>query len=330
MKDLKILPLLLLSSSLLLAGCSGKGRVIPSGSTDGNTSLDGSSQGGTSQGGTSQGGSQDGGSEQGGETSSFPAQMVTDMQNVLGFVLPDYGVSQDVEYQEYDETYGYCFYDYGATITGAEYDALLTDKHGFVGGYDSSEDWYAYSLNEDTETGECDAWFAFFDAVDDNNESYFAIQFDGIAGESGGGDSGEEGGEVTPTGDIVTVTTVFADLGWANESRHESVELDNVITATVLSKEGSQNSGKFYTSGNEWRIYQSEEASLEISASSGYSISSIKITYSVKNTGALEGAASNAVVTVNATSKTFAVINTGSATNGQVKITQIEVKYAAI
>ena len=58
----------------------------------------------------------------------------------------------------------------------------------------------------------------------------------------------------------------------------------------------------------------------------------MKITYSISNTGVLtlngSNIASGKVVNVNANTVTFGVGNTGTATNGQVKITAIEVVYS--
>ena len=58
------------------------------------------------------------------------------------------------------------------------------------------------------------------------------------------------------------------------------------------------------------------------------------ISYAIKNTGVLtqgtENIASGTDVTVNASSVTFGVGNTGTATNGQVRITAIEIVYEAV
>jgi hypothetical protein len=57
----------------------------------------------------------------------------------------------------------------------------------------------------------------------------------------------------------------------------------------------------------------------------------VKVTYTVDKTGILtlngSNVASGTVVEVNAPSVTFSVGNTGTATNGQVRITAIEVVY---
>ena len=112
-----------------------------------------------------------------------------------------------------------------------------------------------------------------------------------------------------------------------------SIALDDVVT---LSTTGKPNCGLFGQSSGkptDWRLYQNQDGNLIVTAVEGYTISSIKVTYSVSNTGALFNGAtqvkSNDVVTVNGQSITLTVGNTGSATNGQVKVTAIEVIYVA-
>lgn len=158
-----------------------------------------------------------------------------------------------------------------------------------------------------------------------------------------GGETPEPEPEPDPTPDpeepeepeqpAVTVSTTIAKYAaansWANSTKYTTVNLDNVVTATVT---GTSNTGKYYTSGNDWRIYQNETPKLTITAIDGYTIKTVKITYTVSNTGVLTLNGSNitsgAAVTVNAASVTFGVGNTSSTvTNGQVRVTAIEVVY---
>ncbi|MBO5907038.1 MAG: hypothetical protein J6Q85_02665, partial [Clostridia bacterium] len=136
-------------------------------------------------------------------------------------------------------------------------------------------------------------------------------------------------------GEGTTVKLVIADYaaanGWANSTRYESAILDEFVTATAKPTQGSyNNTGKYYTSGNNWRIYQNEAPEITISAE-GRTIVSVKISYASEKTGILtldgENIESDTVVSVNAESITFSVGNTGTATNGQVRITAIEVIY---
>lgn len=144
--------------------------------------------------------------------------------------------------------------------------------------------------------------------------------------------SASQGGE-DPVQSI-TVSKTIAEIAdansWSNSEQYKTINLDDVITATAT---GESNTGKYYTSGNNWRIYQNETPSLTISASDGYTIKTVKITYSISNTGILTHNGSNITsgteVTVNAASISFGVGNTGTATNGQVRVTAIEVVYQA-
>ena len=140
------------------------------------------------------------------------------------------------------------------------------------------------------------------------------------------------GAKEVVAGEKVTVSKTIQEvknaLGWTNGNPYNSFSLDDNITASA---NGTANTGKYYDSGYEWRTYQSESPKITISAAEGKTIVSVKITYAVKNTGVLvldgTNVASGTVVNVNANSVTFSVGNTGSATNGQVKITAIEVIY---
>ncbi len=143
-----------------------------------------------------------------------------------------------------------------------------------------------------------------------------------VSAAQGGGNPGQ------PTTVTIKVQEYASTYSWVNGTQYKTLKLDDVITATVS---GGSNTGKYYTSGYEWRIYQTESPSLIISAAEGKTIETVKITYNVSNTGVLTLNSSNissgTIVSVNATSVTFGVGNTGTKTNGQVKITAIEVVY---
>ena len=127
----------------------------------------------------------------------------------------------------------------------------------------------------------------------------------------------------------VSVATYASSNGWTNEKQYKSITVDNNITASVT---GGGNTGKYYTNGNNWRLYQTESAKITITAANGKTIQSIKITYSVTNTGTLKNGStaisSGTTVIVNGSSITLTVGNTGTKTNGQVRITAIEVIYS--
>ena len=134
---------------------------------------------------------------------------------------------------------------------------------------------------------------------------------------------------VETTTETVVIADYAAAKGWKNDTQYSEIKINSLITVTA---EGGANTGKYYTSGNNWRIYQSENPTLTIVAKEGCSIVSVKITYKAEKTGILTQNASNiasgAVVNVNASSVVFGVGNTGEETKGQVRITEIEVVYS--
>ena len=136
---------------------------------------------------------------------------------------------------------------------------------------------------------------------------------------------GGDDGDVLP---VTIKTTISSVSGLSNGVATYTIKLDDVITATA-SKGG--NNGKYYTSGENWRFYQADNGTLTISAGIGYVINTVKFTYTVSNSGVFkkDGAdvKSGDVDVVNSDSVTYSVGNTGSATNGQVRITVIEVTY---
>ena len=145
-------------------------------------------------------------------------------------------------------------------------------------------------------------------------------------------------GQAKPgTGESVTVTVSIKDYaaanGWVNAEPHAELKMDDVVTVTVSGTPVGNydlNTGKYYTTGYEWRTYQTENASIKVSASDS-NIVSVKITYNINKGGVLTlngtNITSGTVVEVNASSVTFGVGNTGTETKGQVKITAIEVVY---
>ena len=139
-------------------------------------------------------------------------------------------------------------------------------------------------------------------------------------------------GVTTNTVDAV-IADMVADKGWTNGNKVENpFTLDEVISVSYT---GGQNTGKYYDSGNNIRIYQGENPTVTISAADGYVITSVTISYISDKTGTLvyESAniASDQTITLSAASITFNVGNTNSSvTNGQVRITAISVTYQAV
>ena len=137
---------------------------------------------------------------------------------------------------------------------------------------------------------------------------------------------------VPPTpGEPVTVSTTIADYAaansWVNATKYSTVVLDEVITASA--SDGTNNS-KFYSSDNSWRFYETESGTLTISAASGYTIQSITLTFTIKDSGTLSyggtAVTSKTAVEINASSAVFTV---GGGGKGKVFITAIEVTYVA-
>ena len=125
----------------------------------------------------------------------------------------------------------------------------------------------------------------------------------------------------------------YADKNsWVNSTKYDTVILDENVTVEATGTDS--NTGKYYESGENWRMYQTGTPSIVFTAKEGYVIKTVKVTYASQNTGALTlngtTVASNTAVEVNASSVTFSVGNTGDATNGQARISAIEVVYAPV
>lgn len=132
----------------------------------------------------------------------------------------------------------------------------------------------------------------------------------------------------------ITVSKTIADIAvansWTDATQYKTVNLSDEITVTV---DGGGNTGKYYLNGNNWRLYQTEYATLTISSAVGYTINSVKITYDVSSGGTLMSGSSRiesaTLYNVNESTVTYSVGNTGTAENGQVRVTAIEVVYQA-
>ena len=181
------------------------------------------------------------------------------------------------------------------------------------------------------------AWLLFGEEIPDDMTTPSGIAMDGntSSGEAGSGSTApdvDDGGDTPAGGAETTATVSMGDYatanGWSDAHKYTTVEVDSNITATASS---GTNTGTYYTNGTNWRLYQSENATLTISAAEGCTIESVKITYASTNGGILKyngsSASSGAAVNVNASSATFNVGNSGTATNGQARITAIEVTY---
>ena len=136
------------------------------------------------------------------------------------------------------------------------------------------------------------------------------------------------------------VTVSIADYAtaneWANSTQYTSLVMDEAVSITAEPTVGSNNNtGKYYTNGNNWRMYQNENPVITVTAADGFLLTSVKFTYVIKNTGILIDAdstqiPSDEVYTLNSVSSVvFSVGNTGTAINGNIQITAITVTYEA-
>ena len=129
---------------------------------------------------------------------------------------------------------------------------------------------------------------------------------------------------------IVNIADYADANNWVNGTKYINFDLNTDISITA-SEHG--NNAKYYISGENWRIYQTDSGTFTINSANG-NILSVKITYASENTGILtfNGATveSETEVEINATSATFGIGNTEVAGNGQARITEIEVIYSTV
>ena len=143
------------------------------------------------------------------------------------------------------------------------------------------------------------------------------------------------GATIKVVAEPITATTTIANIAsendWSNGLKYGTFVLDSIIT---ISSSGKTYTGNYYESTYDYRLYQSEGAKFTIGIEDGYQIISVKITYTPYNSGCLlyggSTVSSGSEVDVNDTSITFDIGNTGTATNGQARVTAIEVVYLAV
>ena len=135
--------------------------------------------------------------------------------------------------------------------------------------------------------------------------------------------------ETTATYSISEIATAN---NWTNGTQYSTLPTGNDVLSITASK--GSNTGKYYTKGNEWRFYQGESAKLTISVSGSHVIKSVTITYNTDKSGIAiyndtQIQSGTTITAGSSVSKMeISVGNTGTATNGQVKITNIVVVYA--
>ena len=142
-------------------------------------------------------------------------------------------------------------------------------------------------------------------------------------------------------GENVTITKTIDQLKEANswsvssgstiKGCYTSFSLDDNIT---ISTSGKPNCGSIWgTNTYDWRLYQTQNGDITITAKEGCSLSSITLIYSINNNGCLiynsTTLSSNSPITVSGTKVTFIVGNTGTDKNGQIKITSFSITYTS-
>ena len=135
---------------------------------------------------------------------------------------------------------------------------------------------------------------------------------------------------------VSTETTITKAIKDISGTTSDGTKVSNMTMDAVISlvASGSENTGKVYGSGAEWRLYHADGGTMTVNAASGYTIVSIAITYSNGNSGYLtynsSKVGSGDTVSINGSSACFNADGgqTGK-TNGQVKITSITVVYKA-
>lgn len=85
------------------------------------------------------------------------------------------------------------------------------------------------------------------------------------------------GGGTSHESASVTISDYATTNKWSSGTKYTNVTLDENITATAS---GSSNTGKYYTTGNSWRIYSSESGKLLLNASNGAELTSATISFS--------------------------------------------------
>lgn len=133
--------------------------------------------------------------------------------------------------------------------------------------------------------------------------------------------------EAIKTADI-TIASYAKDHDWVTNNSYSIEQGDVTLTP---SDNGAGNPNGVYNT--QWRFYQARGGGLTISVSGGHTLVRAKFAYTSTNNGVLlapDGAtriASGGSCNLSGTSAFFTLGNTGGATNGQVRFTEIVVEY---
>ncbi|MBO4667577.1 MAG: endonuclease [Bacilli bacterium] len=134
------------------------------------------------------------------------------------------------------------------------------------------------------------------------------------------------------TNQLVTANSWNVSSGNNMNGLYTNFNLDSNIN---ISTTGQANCGSVWGSGTyDWRLYQNKNGNIIITALNDCLITSIKLTYSTSSSGVLKYGnttltSGTAVNISSLSSVTFTVANSGSGTNGQVRITAFSVTYSS-
>ena len=134
----------------------------------------------------------------------------------------------------------------------------------------------------------------------------------------------------------ISIADYAAANSWENDKKNPGagttsiIDIDAVVTAT--SGKGS-NSGKYYSSDETWRLYEESNGGFSLSVTTGYTLKSASFTYTANNKGVLKYNSTNYTsgtsVSLSGTSASFTIGHTSGSSNGNIKITAIEVTYVS-
>ena len=146
-----------------------------------------------------------------------------------------------------------------------------------------------------------------------------------------------------PQGDDTTVSLTITEYAQEHNctiSSGSNITKYNVLDLTpavrMLTNGKSSNGGSIWSQNNgtkEWRLYQSGPDNVTIKVADGCTLKSVKLTYVSQSNGILAdvtgaSVSSGTAYEVSGTSVTYVVSNSGNATNGQVRITDVEIVYS--
>ena len=128
--------------------------------------------------------------------------------------------------------------------------------------------------------------------------------------------------------ETLNIGTYATANSWSDATQYTSATA-GIVTFTAT---GGGNTGKYYTTDDTWRFYANESATLTVSVPAGNTLTSVTMTYSIKDNGIVQYSSSTctsgSAVSVSGTSAEFA-ISQSSGSKGKVFFTEITVAYTS-